>query len=76
MKDLKIKPSLVCIFEQPEEVSVERVSKRRIDLESGKVINIDTVKTDDLDELSKYVQMKEDTEEVVKKRYQQWNEHV
>lgn len=76
MKELKIKPYLVCIFEQPEEVSIERVSKRRIDLETGRVINIDTVQTEDLDELSKYVQMKEDTEEVVRKRYQDWNEHV
>jgi adenylate kinase family enzyme len=57
-------------------VSIERVSKRRIDVESGKVIRIDDVKTDDLDELNKYVQMKEDREDIVKKRYHLWNEHV
>lgn len=76
MKELKIKPSLVCVFEQPEEVSIERVSNRRIDVESGKVISINQVKTDDLEALSKYVQMKEDTEAVVKKRYNLWNDHV
>ena len=68
MKELKIKPSLVCVFEQSEEVSIERVSSRRIDIESGKVININNIKTDDLDVLSKYVHMKEDTDDVVRKR--------
>jgi len=52
------------------------VSNRRIDVESGKVISINNVKTDDLDTLSKYVQMKEDTEAIVKKRYNLWNDHV
>ena len=52
------------------------MSNRRIDVESGKVISINSVKTDDLDTLSKYVQMKEDTEAIVKKRYNLWNDHV
>lgn len=43
MKELKIKPSLVCVFEQPEEISIERVSNRRIDVETGKVIAINQV---------------------------------
>jgi adenylate kinase family enzyme len=45
-------------------------------VETGKVISINNVKTDDLDALSKYVQMKEDTEAIVKKRYHLWNDHV
>ena len=45
-------------------------------METGKVISINNVKTDDLDALSKYVQMKEDTEAIVKKRYHLWNDHV
>jgi hypothetical protein len=52
------------------------VSNRRIDVESGKVISINSIKTDDLDTLSKYVQMKEDTEAIVKKRFHLWNDHV
>ena len=75
-KEIKIKPSLVCVFEQSEEVCIERLSKRRVDFENGQVNDIDKVKTDNLDHLSKLVQMKEDTAEVVKKRYALWNEHV
>ena len=31
LKSLKIRPSLVCLFEQPEEESVRRLSNRRVD---------------------------------------------
>ena len=48
-KELKIKPSLVCVFEQSEEACIERLSKRRVDFENGQVTDIDKVQTDNLD---------------------------
>ena len=40
LKNLKIKPSLVCIFEQPEDVSISRITHRRIDPETGDLFNL------------------------------------
>jgi hypothetical protein len=33
---------LVCIFEQSEEITMQRVGKRRVDPETGVVYNIET----------------------------------
>ncbi len=41
LKEMKIKPSLVCVFEQAEDVCVSRVSKRRIDGQTGQVVEMD-----------------------------------
>lgn len=41
LKSLKIRPSLVCLFEQPEEESIRRLNNRRIDPQTGVYYNLE-----------------------------------
>lgn len=41
LKTLKLRPSLVCMFEQPEEESVRRLSNRRVDPTTGIYYNLE-----------------------------------
>jgi adenylate kinase len=73
---MKIKPSLVCVFEQAEDVCVRRVSTRRIDPETGQAIEIDKFVPESPEQEQRLIQMKEDTEEVVRRRFQMWNQSI
>ena len=75
MKSLKIKPSLVCMFEQPEHVCLERLAHRRVDTETGDVVDISKVSPSP-EQAERLVQVKEDTEEMIKRRYAYWNQSV
>ena len=75
LKSIKIKPSLVCVFEQPEKTCIERLSHRRVDTETGDVVDISKVSPSP-EQAERLVQMKEDTEDMVKKRYSFWNQAV
>lgn len=63
---------MVCVFEQPEKASIDRLSHRRVDTQTGDVIDISKVSPSP-EIAERLVQMKEDTEEMVKKRYAYWN---
>ncbi len=72
---MKIKPSLVCVFEQPEMVCIDRVCHRRIDPETGDMIDLSQV-VPSPEQAERLLQLKEDTEETVKRRYEIWNQYV
>ncbi len=73
---MKIKPSLVCIFEQNEETSISRVCSRRTDPETGAHYNLSVNPPEDDDVLKRLVQASEDREDIVKSRFAIWNETV
>ncbi len=76
LNTLKIKPSLVCLFEQPEEECVRRLSNRRIDPQTGEFFNLEINKPPDEATLTRLAELPEDKEVVIKARYQQWAESI
>lgn len=66
LRDLKIKPSLVCVFEQSEEVSLTRITHRRIDPEVGTVYNMVSNPPEDEVIAARLIHMAEDKETVVR----------
>jgi hypothetical protein len=73
---MRVKPSLVCIFEQSEEVTMTRVGKRRLDPVTGAVYNLETNPPADEEVASRLIQASSDTEQVLNLRYQIWNDAV
>lgn len=75
LKSLKINPSLVCVFEQSEDVSIHRIQHRRIDPETGTVYNMFTnpPPTEDFAIMKRLVQLQEDKDTVVRSRFEAWN---
>lgn len=73
LKTMKIKPSLVVIFEQPMDESIRRLRNKRIDPVTGITYNteVDPPKSEAIN--SRLASMKEDSEENVRKRYFAWN---
>jgi adenylate kinase len=76
LKSLKIRPSLVCLFEQPEEETLRRLSNRRIDPQSGIFYNLEVNPPKDEQTASRLTEMKEDREASVKSRCAIWMSHV
>ena len=66
LNQLKIKPSLVCIFEQAEEVSVGRVCNRRTDPETGDHFNLLLNPPKDEAVAKRLLHVSEDREDIVK----------
>jgi adenylate kinase len=73
LKSLKIRPSLVCLFEQPEEESIRRISNRRIDPTTGVFYNLEVFPPKDEATASRLIELVEDREDVVKRRIETWN---
>ena len=73
LKTLQIRPSLVCLFEQPEEESLRRLSNRRVDPATGLFYNLEINPPKDEATASRLIEMAEDKEEVVMKRFAVWN---
>ena len=71
---MKIKPSLVCLFEQPEEESIRRLANRRIDPQTGVFYNLEIDPPQDEATASRLVDLPEDREAAIKARYEQWNQ--
>jgi len=72
LKAMRLKPSLVCLFEQTEQVSIHRLKHRRTDPQTGIQYNLESKQpTDELVE-ARLLEEAEDREEVVKKRYSNW----
>ena len=72
LKSLKIRPSLVCLFEQPDEESVRRLSNRRIDPHTGTYYNLEINPPKEEQVASRLIELHEDKEEVVKSRFGVW----
>lgn len=69
---MKLKPSLVCLFEQTEQVSINRLKNRRTDPQTGIQWNIESNQPhDDLIE-ARLLEDPEDKEEAVKRRFDFW----
>ena len=75
-KQLKVKPTIVCVFEQSFEMTMGRVSKRRVDPESGEIFHVDHIPEDREDIRGRLVQINEDKEDVLRMRYQNWMDTV
>ena len=73
LKSLKIRPSLVCMFEQPEEESIRRISNRRIDPTTGIYYNLEVFPPKDEATASRLIELLEDKERVVRQRFSIWN---
>ena len=76
LKSLKIRPSLVCLFEQPEEESIRRLTNRRVDPTSGTYYNLEINPPKDEATASRLIELVEDRELVVRNRFQSWNNHI
>jgi adenylate kinase family enzyme len=72
LKSLKIKPSLVCMFEQPEAETIRRLKNRRMDLETGIFYNMELNAPSDDAVIKRLYEMTEDKEEIVKLRLKTW----
>jgi adenylate kinase len=73
LKSLKIRPSLVCMFEQPEEESIRRISNRRVDPTTGVYYNLEVFPPKDEATASRLIELNEDKEKVVRQRFSIWN---
>lgn len=73
LKSMRIKPTLVCLFEQAQDESVRRLGNRRLDPHTGELYNL--VKEPPRSETvsKRLVSRIEDNETNVKKRYVSWN---
>lgn len=72
LKSLKIRPSLVCLFEQPEEEGIRRLSNRRIDPQTGTYYNLEINPPKDESTAARLIELYEDKEHVVRNRYSVW----
>lgn len=73
LKSLKLRPSLVCLFEQSEEESVRRITNRRIDPQTGIYYNLEVFPPKEEAVAARLIELLEDREAVVRKRFQSWN---
>lgn len=72
LKSLRIRPSLVCLFEQPEAETLRRLGHRRIDPETGNVYDMDMNPPADEVVVSRLIDLPEDKESVVRARIQHY----
>jgi len=76
LKSLKIRPSLVCLFEQVEEESIRRLSNRRIDPQTGAYYNLEILPPKEEAVAARLIELHEDKDSTVRKRYEIWNTQV
>jgi len=72
LKSLKVRPSLVCMFEQPETESIRRLQARRIDPETGNLFNLEIAPPSNDKVTSRLSAMAEDKEDVIRARMNHW----
>ena len=73
---LRVKPSQVFLLEQTEDECVRRLSNRKIDPQTGIVYNLEINPPGDEATSNRLINSAEDSEAVVKARYQTWKEQV
>ena len=76
LKSLKITPSLVCMFEQPENETIRRLVNSKIDQETGLIYNMDIGAPSDESILARLAALPDSNETNVKARVAQWNANV
>jgi adenylate kinase len=64
-----MRPSLVCLFEQPEEESVRRLSNRRVDPQTGNSYNLEIQPPKDETTAKRLIDLAEDKEKTVRVRF-------
>ena len=74
LNSLKIKPSLVCVFEMTEEQCYGRLSNRKVDSETGDLYDISISPPQYEDVASRLVDSTQDTKEIIKHRWIMFNE--
>jgi adenylate kinase family enzyme len=73
---MRLKPSLVCLFEQTEQVSVQRLANRRVDPVTGIEWNLEGESQPDEAVSGRLQEIPEDKEEAVKKRFAHWTANL
>lgn len=76
LKSLKITPSLVCLFEQPENETLRRLTNRKIDPETGVIYNMEMAAPTDESVISRLTSVPDSNEANVKSRIAHWNHNV
>ena len=73
LKSMRIKPSLVCLFEQSVEESCRKLASRRIDPMTGELFNVEVDKPKNDAQQLRLTTQAQDEESVVKARFEVWN---
>lgn len=76
LKSLKITPSLVCLFEQPESETVRRLTHRKVDPETGLIYNMEVAPPSDEAIVARLAPLPDSNETNVKSRVAHWNHNV
>jgi hypothetical protein len=69
LKALKVKPSIVFMFESSEEDSIRRMGDRRVDPQTGTVYNLKINPPSDEKISNRLIEMKEDHASVIKTKF-------
>lgn len=76
LRSMRVKPSLVVLFEQPQDESITRLGNRRLDPRTGELYNIEMEMPKSEVIANALVKRAEDSEVNVRKRYHSWNQHI
>ena len=76
LKALRIKPSVVFLFEQSEDESIRRLGNRRIDPHTGIFYNLEVSPPSDEATSNRLIESKADNYNVVKARHEAWSKKV
>lgn len=72
LKAMRIIPSIVFMFEGTEDESCRRLGNRRVDPSTGTVYNLEVSPPSDEATSGRLIELKEDSEEIVRKKYNIW----
>jgi hypothetical protein len=72
LKALRIKPSVVFLFEQSEDESIRRIGNRRIDPHTGILYNLEVSPPSDEATSNRLIELKADNYNLVKANCEKW----
>jgi adenylate kinase len=70
LKAMRVKPSVVFLFEGTEDESARRLGNRRVDPTTGTIYNLEVNPPSDEATSSRLIEMVQDSDEVVRRAYQ------
>jgi adenylate kinase len=76
LKALRVKPSVVFLFEGTEDESARRLGNRRVDPTTGQVFNLEVDPPSDEATSSRLIEMVQDSDEIVRKAYTNMKEKL
>lgn len=76
LKSMRVKPTLVCMFEQSVEESVNKLQARRIDPMTGELFNTEVNPPRFESQSLRLQRLPGDAEDLIRKRYQTWTENI